>query len=166
MTPADLLSAATSAGLALRVEAGALRVRGPQGAIATWAPMLKAHKPALIALLQPPPERELPTAPPLSADELEDVRESVEERAGILEFDAGIPRSEAESLAAGATRVFQVLIGMGADEPPRWITMLCPGCTLAEASRICAVKFGVGRVLKVLDHGNPLTTPEPGRTLH
>ena len=119
MSPAELLAAAASAGLALRVESGALRVRGPQA-----------------------------------------------ERAGIMEFDAGIPRPEAEALAAGATRVFQVLIGMGADEPPRWITMLCPGCTLAEASRICAVKFGAGRVLKVLDHGNPLTAAEPGPTLH
>lgn len=166
MSPAELLAAAASAGLALRVESGTLRVRGPQAAVAEWAPMLKAHKPALIALLQPPAEQALPAPPSLSADVLADVREAVAERAGIMEFDAGIPRPEAEALAAGAMRVFQVLIGMGADEPPRWITMLCPGCTLAEASRICAVKFGAGRVLKVLDHGNPLTAAEPGPTLH
>ena len=89
MSPADLLSAATSAGLALRVESGALRVRGPQDALAAWAPMLKAHKPALVALLTTPPPRPT-TAPPC---------ESWEERAAILEHDGGLSRTEAEEQA-------------------------------------------------------------------
>ena len=89
MTPTDLLTAATTAGLALRVEAGALRVRGPQDALAAWAPMLKAHKPALVALLTTPPPRPT-TAPPC---------ESWEERAAILEHDAGLSRTDAEEQA-------------------------------------------------------------------
>ena len=87
MTPTDLLTAATTAGLALRVEAGALRVRGPQDALAAWAPMLKAHKPALVALLTTPPPR--PTT----------ACESWAERAAVLEFDAGLTRAEAEEAA-------------------------------------------------------------------
>ena len=60
MTPNALLIAARNAGLALKVESGILRVRGPHSALATWAPRLKAHKPELIALLEPPPPADLP----------------------------------------------------------------------------------------------------------
>lgn len=52
MSPSDLIAAASAAGLALRVESGALRVRGPQATITQWAPRLKEHKPELIAILK------------------------------------------------------------------------------------------------------------------
>ena len=98
MSPAELLAAAASAGLALRVESGALRVRGPQAAVAEWAPRLKEHKPELIALLQPP-SRQANPAPIPPAKPAAPPCESWEERAAILEHDAGLSRAEAEEQA-------------------------------------------------------------------
>lgn len=98
MSPSDLLTAATSAGLALRVESGALRVRGSPSALATWAPRLKAHKPELIALLQPPSRQSKP-APVPAKEPATPICEVWEERCAILEHDAGLSRAEAEAQA-------------------------------------------------------------------
>jgi hypothetical protein len=96
MSPSDLLTAATSAGLALRVESGALRVRGSPSALATWAPRLKAHKPELIALLQPPSRQSKP-APVPAKEPATPICEVWEERCAILEHDAGLSRAEAQA---------------------------------------------------------------------
>ena len=63
----------------------------------------------------PPPGR---LQPPIDADVARAVarlnhgqREFFEERAGILEFDAGLPRAEAEREALAQTREFYGLVG-------------------------------------------------------
>lgn len=67
---------------------GPLRA-GPAAAVTPeLAALIRAHRAALLAALAPPPD---PAA----------VREFYEERAGVFEYEAGLPRAEAE---AGALR--------------------------------------------------------------
>ena len=45
-------------------------------------------------------------------------------------------------------RVYRVLVAMR-DDPPKWVTMIAPGCTLAEARREACMQFGAERVLGI-----------------
>lgn len=89
------------------------------------------------------------TPPPLTAEERDDIQEAIEERSAIREFDAGEDRANAEAKAAGAMRVYRLLVAMGEG---KWITMLAPGTDLPEAERIACLKFP-GRVRAVIPQG-------------
>jgi hypothetical protein len=91
----------------------------------------------------------LPAPPPLTAAETADIEEAVQERAAIREFDAGEDRATAETQASSAMRVYRLLIAMDAGQEPRWVTMLAPGCDLAEAERTAFIRFP-GRVRAVI----------------
>ena len=75
MNPYDLLQALRAAGVTLRIVGDSLRYRAPRGAL---TPELRAalaeHKP--------------------------DILHDYHERAGIVEYHGGLPRAEAEALAA------------------------------------------------------------------
>ena len=90
--------------------------------------------------------------PPLSADDRDAIHEAIEERAAILEFDAGMERRQAEIAAQSAMRVFQALVTLPDGSSPRWITLLAPGCDLVEARQTLAHQFGPERVLEVIEH--------------
>ena len=92
MTPAAILNEAQAAGVALWREGEVLRYRGPRVALTKLLPTLKAHKAELLEALQN-----------VDAEGAEDLREHFEERAGILEYDAGLPRAQAELEAARIT---------------------------------------------------------------
>ncbi|TXF13705.1 hypothetical protein [Pelomicrobium methylotrophicum] len=60
MTPADILTQATAAGLTLWPEgADTMHVKGPADVRARWVPLLKAHKPEILRLLSTAPDWEL-----------------------------------------------------------------------------------------------------------
>ncbi len=99
------------------------------------------------------------TPPSLTADEMDNIQESIEERSAIRQFDGGEDRATAEAKAASAMRVYRLLVSMGEGEEPRWLTMLAPGTDLPEAERIARLKFP-GRVLAVIPH-TPLSTRTP-----
>ena len=98
MTPADVLLALVEAGAVLWVEADRLRFRAPAGALSDE---LRAQagvcRAALVALV-----RAGGVLPPEVGAWPEPWREAFEERAGIVEFDGGLPRvadeQEAERL--------------------------------------------------------------------
>ena len=71
----DMLKACAAAGVALRIEGGAIRYTAPRGAL---TPALRC------ALIEAKP----------------DLLHDYEERAAIREFDGNMPRAEAERLAA------------------------------------------------------------------
>lgn len=96
-------------------------------------------------------------APPLTATDREAIAEAIGERAAIQEHDAGLDRQEAEVQAETAMRVYQALIAMPDGRPPRWLVALMPGCDPTEARRSLALRFGVGRVLEVIEQRR---TPE------
>lgn len=76
--------------MTLWAEGDALRYRGPGESLAKHLPAIKAHKSEILAVLQ-------------EAREAEDLLEFFEERAAILEFDAGLPTTDAELEAARMT---------------------------------------------------------------
>jgi hypothetical protein len=88
MSPAAFLSTARATGVTLWDEDGALRCRGPREAVAKLVPVLKAHKPAILAALA----RE--------SCEVDELREMFGGCAQILEALAGMSREEA-GLEAG-----------------------------------------------------------------
>ena len=95
MTAPVVLIEAQAAGVALWREGEVLRFRGPRGALTKLLPTLKTHKAELLEVLQN-----------ADANAAEDLHEHFEERAGILEYDAGLPRAEAELEAARITATY------------------------------------------------------------
>lgn len=75
----------------------------------------------------------------------------MEERAAIREFEAGEPQAVAEQEARAAMRVYRVYVDMGKDHPPKWATMLAPGCDLERARQEALGRFGAERVLDVVE---------------
>jgi hypothetical protein len=118
---------------------------------------LAAIKTALdrTAPLPPRPRHKPPTdtPPPISPANLEAIQERTDERAAIIEFEAGESRDTAERIAKATMRVYRVHVAMGQDLPPRWATFIAPGCNLAEATAEAQGRFGPGRVLAVLFSG-------------
>jgi hypothetical protein len=92
--------------------------------------------------------------PPLSPADQAAIEESIVERASILEFDAGMARRQAEIAAQSAMRVYQALVTLPDGSSPRWLTLLAPGCDLAEARATLAHQFGPERVLDVRECGH------------
>jgi hypothetical protein len=88
MSPAAFLDTARATGVTLWDEAGAFRCRGPREAVAKLVPVLKTHKPAILAALA----RE--------SCEVDELREMFGGCARILEHLAGKSRAEA-GLEAG-----------------------------------------------------------------
>ena len=82
----------------------------------------------------------------------EAVEESVEERAAIREFDGGEDRDTAEREACDAMHVFDVHVTMPGERAPRWVTMLAPGCNLAQAQLAAEIQFTASRVIRVREH--------------
>src|SRR5262245_13195404 len=95
MSATALLSRLHAAGIALAVENGNLKLRG-QGAPLGEATLaeLRARKVEILALL----------TPPRAAMPSDDAEHVFEERAAILECDAGLPRKEAERIARAMVR--------------------------------------------------------------
>lgn len=78
----------------------------------------------------------------------ENIREQLEERAAIQEYDGGLPRERAEAQARAALRVYEYRLS---DNGPNgsWMILLAPGCNLSQAERTLRDRFGAGRVLAV-----------------
>ena len=55
MTPSAILSRAESLGVTITPDGGNLRIRGPRDAIAEITPLVKLHKPAILAAMNMPP---------------------------------------------------------------------------------------------------------------
>lgn len=85
--------------------------------------------------------------PPLTPAQCRDLQEARDERAAILEFEAGQPRAQAEMQARNALRVYRYRV---TDRPTEWLTLIAPGCELDEARQTLVRQFGVERVIEVM----------------
>jgi hypothetical protein len=95
MTPAELLARAMADGLIIWPDgADAILVRGPAAARARWRGVLLQHKHAILLHLW-----------------VERLRDCFEERAAILEYDARLPRHEAEEQARRSTAMLARRLG-------------------------------------------------------
>jgi hypothetical protein len=142
-------------GIVLSVAAGKLRVDVPRGTLTeALRRKLLAHKAELLAALaattvQAAQSVSTPAQPEvLSHTKAEDAVERFTERAAILEFDAELPREEAEACAERA--VFQ---GRHAyhftlsDYPAEAPVVVCDETTVEAARRSLESRFGEGRVI-------------------
>ena len=89
MSAAEALKAARAAGIELRLDGGDLVLEASAPPPAGILDLLSRHKPDILALLRP--SRDSWSA--------EDWQVFFDERAGIAEFDGGLPRPEAEAYA-------------------------------------------------------------------
>jgi hypothetical protein len=95
VTPDEILTAVLGVGLIVWPEgADALRVRGPSAARAKWVDVLCQNKPNILHRLWG-----------------ERLGDHFEERAAILEYEAGLPRSKAEEQARRVTTLLALNLG-------------------------------------------------------
>lgn len=85
-------------------------------------------------------------------DLVEAIEESIEERAAIREFDGGEDRETAEREARAGMSVYDVHVTMPDERAPRWVTMIAPGCDLAQAQLAAESQFSASRVISVREH--------------
>jgi hypothetical protein len=97
------------------------------------------------------------TPPPIAPANLDAIQERIEERAAILEFDAGESRENADRIARATVRVYRVHVAMGEGLPPRWATFIAPGCDLEEATEEVRGRFGADRVIKIIEQSGQET---------
>lgn len=112
MTVGLLVRLAQRAKLSLRLRGGALTVQGRSSAVAAWAPELRRFKASITEYLLGVSNNGADHG--CALDEHRYI-EMFEERAGVLEFEAGMSRHAAEARAA--LEVYSVAVGkvQGAD---------------------------------------------------
>ena len=89
MTVATAIAAAVAAGITIKIDGERLVLSGPERPDDRLLEELRREKPAIVAYLHD-----------VAAWTEEDWQALFDERAGIMEFDGGLPREEAETLAA------------------------------------------------------------------
>ena len=95
----------------------------------------------------------------LSGTQLQqNIREAIEERAAIQEFDGGLLRADAELAAAKSMRVYCYRV---TDKPDSQLTVIMPGTELDEAEAKLKEKYG-DRLLSV----TPMATMAESPTKH
>lgn len=115
MTPATIIAEARADGITVALAPdGGLRFKGPRAATDKWLPVLRQTKPAIVALL---------TSPGRPKWDATDWLAFFDERAGILEYDGGLPRHEAEA------RAWEACIA-------EWLTQN-PVCSVPGRCRTC-----------------------------
>lgn len=143
---ATLLETLATAGLRVRLgNPGKLRLSGDQAAINRFLPEIRARKAELLALLATNAD-----TPAFSEGQRGGIREAIAERAAVQEQDGGLSRSEAETRATRAMRVYRYRLS---DKPNDWLVMIAPGCDLTEARRSLIARFGIERLAEVQSHG-------------
>ena len=128
MSAAIALKAARDAGISLRVDGADLVLEAPAPPSATVINLLTRHKAELIVLLR------------FGGDEwsIEDWHAHFDERAGIAEFDGGLPRPEAETLAFECC-VTEWLNRNLEHSPPE----VCVACGGADTAHDALSPFGI-----------------------
>ena len=101
MNAAALINAAVAAGVTMKVDGARLVLSAPERPEDQLLEQLRREKPAIVAYLRG-----------LAAWTDDDWQALFDERAGIMEFDGGLPRGEAEERAADEVRQLRSLVGL------------------------------------------------------
>jgi len=104
MTPAAIIKEAMADGVNLSLTpSGTIKAIGEAVAVNRWLPLLREHKPEILAVLAHEPGLKgsgwRPWKPESAADIAEAVKEAEDERAAIMEFDGCLPRAEVQAKA-------------------------------------------------------------------
>ena len=138
MNPAEIIARATEDGVLLALSPScSISAKGVQSAIDRWLPVIRQSKAAIVLLLRP------------SADDwaAEDWQAFFDERAGIAEFDGGLPRSQAKARAYAccvAERLNRNFVG----SPPG----RCLGCGTGDHAHEPLIPFGIDPAARVWLH--------------
>ena len=84
-------------------------------------------------------ERSTTSAVSLSREARQDIKEQLEERAAIMEFDGGLSREESEEEALSSIRVYAYRIK---DAPEKEPVMIAHDIDLKEAQRELTLRYG------------------------
>jgi hypothetical protein len=126
MSAVQALEAARRAGIRLRIDGDDLVLEAAARPQASVLDLLSRHKPSIIALLRP-----------VNGWSGEDWQAFFDERAGIAEFDGGLPRGEAEARAFACCVVEWLNRNPVRSHPAR-----CLGCGEAEYAHDPLLPFG------------------------
>jgi hypothetical protein len=148
MSAAEALKAARDAGIGLHVDGDGLVLEAYAPPPAAVLDLLSRHKAGVIALLQP--DRDGWSA--------EDWHAFFDERAGIAEFDGGLPRIEAEARAF-ACCVAEWLNRNPVRSPPG----RCLGCSDGDHAHDPLLPFGTGVTGHAWLHGRCWSAWQAGR---
>ena len=84
-------------------------------------------------------ERNINTAVSISDETRHNIKEQLEERAAIMEYDGGLPRKEAEKATLSSLRVYAYRLKENSEKEP---VMITHNTDLEEAMRILDLKYG------------------------
>ncbi len=122
----DALSKIESEGFNVSLVGGNLSVSPASNLTQPQREFLKLHKQELIRQLS-------------STQLQQDIREQIEERAAIMEYDGGLTRKEAEQAATAAIRVYCYRVK---DKPHSELVVIMPNTELDEAIENLKNKYG------------------------
>jgi hypothetical protein len=128
----DAITEIHQAGLKLSLHGDRIKVENSGSLTDRLRNLIRQNKPALISHLSKTHAAKL--------NELQqNIREAIEERAGILEHDAGLPRQDAEQQAVNSMCVYQY---RHREKPNNDLIAILPGCNLQDAEVSLKKRFG------------------------
>lgn len=130
----NALSEINQAGLHISLEGDRLKVANSRKLTNELRNLIRTNKQEIIKQL-------------LSVQLQQNIREQIEERAAIMEFDGGLSRKDAEQEAVVAIRVYCYRVK---DKPDTELTVIMPNTELNEAYQNLKLKYG-DRLLTVYE---------------
>ncbi len=128
----DALKEIKQAGLIISLAGDQLKVDNAERLTDRLRSLIRTNKPALVS--------QLSKTNAAKANELQnDIREQIEERAAIMEFDGGLSRKEAEQAATAAIRVYCFRVK---EKPNSELVVIMPNTELDEARKSLMLRYG------------------------
>jgi len=128
----DALKEIKDAGLNISLVGEQLKVDNAERLTDRLRNLIRTNKPALVS--------QLSRTNAAKANELQnDIREQIEERAAIMEFDGGLSRKEAEQAATAAIRVYCFRVK---EKPNSELVVIMPSTELDEARKSLMLRYG------------------------
>jgi len=128
----DALKEIKQAGLIISLAGDQLKVDNAERLTDRLRSLIRTNKPALVS--------QLSKTNAAKANELQnDIREQIEERAAIMEFDGGLSRKEAEQAATASIRVYCFRVK---EKPNSELVVIMPNAELDEARKSLMLRYG------------------------
>jgi hypothetical protein len=129
----DILQELNLAGLSVSLEGDRVKVENPGRLTNGLRDLIRSHKPDIVSRLSKARAAQ-------NSEMQQAIREQVEERAAIKEYDGGLPRAEAERQADSAARAYCYRL---TDKPNSELWVIMSGTNLVEAKASLERRFGI-----------------------
>jgi ArsR family metal-binding transcriptional regulator len=135
-----VLNEINQAGLIISLAGEQLNIANPKKLTDGLRNLIRTNKQDIV--------RQLSTTNAAKANELlQDIRDQIEERVAIMEFDAGLSRHDAEQAAIKAIRVYCYRVK---EKPDSELVAIMPNASLSEAHESLRLRYG-NRLLAVYE---------------